>query len=215
MVAATAELLHLAPGGSGAAAMDAFLTKFRSLLAVAGKENVGPAAQADVLMRAATGHPVLGPVMAAWKQAGCQDSAVLLEKMEDAVAEGRCAPSGGRGVARAWAAMEEPSSSSAWGDQVLCAGPATYPIGAQQPQWGPREWGEWAAVAAAQRQTAVDAPKGPLCWTCNQRGHRMRQCPHGRLQPSAGARTVGSSGGNDAIMAKLTELIDLMKQSKK
>ena len=117
-VAATAELLHLSPGGAGAAAMDSFLSRYRALLAAAGAENVGPAAQADVLQRATVGHAVLGHVVAAWRHAGDQDPKVLLEKLEDAVAEGRPIVGQSRGGARAWAAID----AASWQQEAIPLG---------------------------------------------------------------------------------------------
>ena len=101
LVAATAELLQLAPGGKGAADMDAFLSRFRVLVATAGRHNAGPAVQTDVLQRAALGHAVLGRVVMAWRQAGSANPAELREKLEDAEAEGMADVRVARGMAAA------------------------------------------------------------------------------------------------------------------
>ena len=94
-----------------------------------------------------------------------------------------------------------------------------FPMGAQQQAWGPTERGEWAAAATTQtRRLGAEPSDGPLCWACNKRGHVKRQCPQVRTQHGAGGRAASSgtsSVGNDAILAKLNELVDLLKQSKK
>ena len=200
--AATAELLQLAPRGSRAADVDDFLARYRALLSRTGTD-VGPAVQADILQRAAAGHPVLGAVAAAWKHGDGEDAGLLLERLEAAAAEGLYAGQAS-GQARAWAALD--------------AAPHTDPSTVRQQRgWGPAERDEWAAAAAAQtRMPTTDPASGPVCWTCNKRGYVKRQCPHGRQQHGAGGQAAGSgSSGNGAIMAKLNELIDLMKQSKK
>ena len=61
-----------------------------------------------------------------------------------------------------------------------------------------------------------DPTGGPLCWARNKRGHVKRQWPQRRLQHGAGGQAAGgSSGSNDASMAKSNELIDITNQSKK
>ena len=200
--AATAELLQLAPRGSRAADVDDFLARYRALLSRTGTD-VGPAVQADILQRAAAGHPVLGAVAAAWKHGDGEDADVLLERLETAAAEGLYSGKAS-GQASAWAALD--------------AAPLADPSPAiQQRVWGPAGRDELAAAAAAQMRTpTTESTSGPVCWTCNKRGHVKRQCPQGRLQHGAGGQAAGSgSSGNEAIMAKLNELISLMRQSKK
>merc|ERR1712074_477574 len=102
--AATAELLQLAPCGQGAADVDNFLARYRALLSRTGAD-VGPAVQADILQRAAAGHPVLGAVAAAWKHGDGVDAGLLLERLEAAAAEGLYAGKA-KGQVRVWSALD-------------------------------------------------------------------------------------------------------------
>ena len=70
---ATRELITLNPRGKGAAAMEEFFSRYRLLLQQAGRANVGPDAQIDILQRAAEDHPRLCSVWAAWEEAGGRD----------------------------------------------------------------------------------------------------------------------------------------------
>ena len=197
--AATADLLQLAPSGPRAADVDDFLARYRALLSRTGTD-VGPAVQADILQRAAAGHPVLGAVAAAWKHGDGEDADLLLERLEAAAAEGLYAGKTS-GQATAWAALDAAQAQG------------VVPEAAPNPAWQQSVFG--AAAAQARAPTAVPA-SGPVCWACNKRGHVKRECPQGRLQHGAGNQEAGGGrGGNDAIVAKLNELIALMKQSKK
>ena len=214
-VAATAELLHLAPAGSSAAALDSFLTRYRSLLAAAGVDNVGPAAQADVLQRAAVGHPVLGPVVAAWRHAGDHDPAVLLERLEDAVAEGRHAPVGGRGAAKAWAAVVERSSVGGCGAGAACcchthhSTSAVAPSSSQQHGWASDSRATRAMAAQPQRQggaPAAESSSDPRkCFGCGKTGHIRRNCPY---------RGAAHKDSNTELLAAVRELAELLRSKK-
>ena len=191
-VAATAELLNLTAAGRGAKDLDTFLSRFRALVATAGHDNAGPAVQVEVLQRAAVGHPVLGPALMAWRQAGGMDPVVLREKIEDIVAEGLAGPRHGHSAATAWAALEHDALAAAtenmpgsWAASQGCvndwaaqAAPPTCPV---------QNWSAWAAAAAAARgfQPAADG-EGPTCWECGKRGHRQRGCPERQRSGDAG-----------------------------
>ena len=105
------------------------------------------------------------------------------------------------------------------GEPARQAGAAPAPWHQQQASWGLEHYAAWAAVAAAHAQPFGGAGfQGPLCWTCNKHGHRMRQCPEGRAQQAASSGKGSGKGGgrgDDVILKKLAELMDLIKKSKK
>ena len=181
--AATAEILHLTPRGSGATAMDDFLARFRTLLSRAGT-GVGPAVQADILQRAAAGHPVLGPVAAAWKHGDGEDAQLLLERLEAAVAEGMYASKGG-GHIRAWA-VQDRTPMQELEDEL-------------EPDRG-------AAMAAAQR-TAPERTGGPECWSCGKRGHRQYECQKGGKKTEKGK---GKGKNSDETMTMRMDRVERM-----
>ena len=205
-VAATAELLSLAPAGKSAGAVDAFLSKFRVLAASAGDENAGPAVQVEVLQRAAIGHPILSSVLMAWRQAGAHDPAVLRARMEDVVAEGLAGPAPGRSVAGAWAAMEAGLVAEAtYSPPGLAAGASGWQAAAaQQAASAATCWESWAAIAAA-------AQAGPTCYNCGQRGHIQRLCPSAPKASPGRAQDVDKL---DAILSTLTELTTELRASR-
>ena len=207
-VAATAELLSLAPAGKSAGAVDAFLSKFRVLAASAGDENAGPAVQVEVLQRAAIGHPILSSVLMAWRQAGAHDPAVLRARMEDVVAEGLAGPAPGRSVAGAWAAMDAGVVADAtYSPPGLAAGASGWQAAAaQQAASAAAGWESWAAVAAA-----AAAQAGPTCYNCGQRGHIQRSCPSAPKVSPGRAQDVDKL---DAILSTLTELTTELRASR-
>ena len=207
-VAATAELLSLAPAGKSAGAVDAFLSKFRVLAASAGDENAGPAVQVEVLQRAAIGHPILSSVLMAWRQAGAHDPAVLRARMEDVVAEGLAGPAPGRSVAGAWAAMEAGIVAEAtYSPPGLAAGASGWQAAAaQQAASAAAGWESWAAAAAA-----AAAQAGPTCYNCGQRGHIQRSCPSAPKVSPGRAQDVDKL---DAILSTLTELTTELRASR-
>ena len=172
-VAATREILNLSPQGHSASALDAFLARYRALLAKAGAGSVGKHAQVDVLMRATQDHPVLGATVAAWRQHASWEPSELLERLEDVVAESRTALHGGRGASRAWAALDAVSPTDA---ETAIAPRRSVP--AVQPL-------AWAAAAAP----APEQPKADnrRCYACGQAGHISRDCPRRRSGAAAGA----------------------------
>ena len=179
--AATAELLQLAPRGPTAADVDGFLARYRALLSRTGAD-VGPAVQADILQRAAAGHPVLGPVAAAWKHSDGVDAALLLERLEAAAAEGMCAGKA-QGQARVWAALDaEPETETS------------------------------TAMAAAQRAAPRGSASGPECWTCRARGHRMHECPQDRRGADKDKGKGIQQSSDDGLAARIDRLEKLMEQ---
>ena len=193
-VAATAELLNLKTAGRSAKDLDAFLSRFRVLVATAGSANAGPAVQVEVLQRVAVGHPVLGPVLMAWRQAGCLDPAVLREKIEDIVAEGLAGPTPGHSVATAWAALDHSTEAAGGeyatrGSEALLGPDGAWAAHAGQPAASAHDWAAWAAAAAAFSGTpSAGGGEGLVCWGCGKRGHRQRQCPE-KQRSGDGARS--------------------------
>ena len=184
--AATAELLHLAPSGPGAMAIDDFLARFRTLLSRTGTD-VGPAAQADILQRAAAGHPVLGAVAAAWKHGDGEDAGLLLERLEAAAAEGLYAGKAG-GHVRAWAALSATPEPEVERRQQLDT-----------------------AMAATERTATVGGVGGPECWSCGMRGHRQFECPKGKKTENGKSKGKGKGqdkgqSGNEALSARMDRL---------
>ena len=190
-VAATTELLNLAPRGKSAAALDEFLSRFRVLVASAGAENTGPAVRTEVLQKATLGHPVLGHVLMAWRHAGAQDPQALLHRLEEVVAGGK---SGGlRAGAAAWAAIEDDGHDLS----------ASHDCGAGGSLAGVDPWSAWMAAAAAATQQAAPktgAAPGKQCWSCGQKGHLQRNCP------ATQAQAHGNADKMDAILSALNKL---------
>ena len=182
--AATAELLQLSPCGPRAADVDDFLARYRALLSRTGTD-VGPAVQADILQRAAAGHPVLGAVAAAWKHGDGADAGLLLERLEAAAAEGLYTGKA-RGHARAWAAL----------DDTVPTEPST-------------------AMAAAQQAAPGSSASGPDCWTCGARGHRQRECQQGQKKADKGKGKGQRQSSSHGLGARMDRLEKLMEQMSK
>ena len=187
--AATAELLHLTPSGPGAAAMDDFLARYRTLLSRTGAD-VGPSVQADILQRAAAGHPVLGAVAAAWKHGDGEDAGQLLERLEAAVAEGLYTGKA-IGQAKAWAAL----------------GAAHEPVVERrlEPELD-------TAMAAAQRAAPVVSVGGPECWSCGMRGHRQFECQQSRKKAEKGKGKGKDRGSSEGLGARMDRLERMLEQ---
>ena len=210
---ATRELITLNPRGKGAAAMEEFFSRYRLLLQQAGRTNVGPDAQIDILQRAAEDHPRLCSVWAAWKEAGGREPDKLLERLEESVADGLHGRAGGRPMASAWAALSTHPTTGPPPSHVQ-DGPvrrwvqetsgisAAASSGTAAP---PRDAVANAAAVAPRQDAPTPVQTGKRCYQCGMVGHIRREC---RAAPA----TAGAAGARqDALVAALSELVAEMR----